>query len=201
MGGLLTFSLDQKPLRLVAREGTYRIPLRFFDEQQAQVIAAAAARILPSDESGPGATEAGVVIYIDRQLAGPYGRDRYRYTHGPFEAGPEEFGYQGKATPRDIYRAGLKLLAGFDRLEPAQQDQRLQELESSRFFLLLRQHSMEGMFCDPMHGGNIDMLGWQLIGFPGPQMSYYDEIEKHFGRAFRPPPVRLAGGQPMEDEQ
>src|SRR5581483_11553465 len=103
---------------------------RFFTEPEARVIAAAAARIFPSDESGPGANEAGVVIYIDRQLAGPYGRDRYRYTHPPFEEGVTEQGYQGKATPREIYREGVAGLAGFDRLAPAAQDARLREIET-----------------------------------------------------------------------
>ena len=32
------------------------------------------------------------------------------------------------------------------------------------------------MFSDPHHGGNADMIGWQLIGYPGPRMSYRDEI-------------------------
>ena len=47
------------------------------------------------------------------------------------------------------------------------------------------------MFSDPVHGGNIDMLGWQMIGFPGPQMSYFDDVDKHFGEAFRPKPGSL----------
>jgi gluconate 2-dehydrogenase gamma chain len=169
------------------------------------IVAAAAARVFPSDDSGPGAREAGVSIYIDRQLAGSYGRDRFRYTRPPFEEAPPELGYQGKQTPRDIYRDGLKLLAGFDLLSPAQQDQSLQKIESSLFFRMLRQNTIEGMFCDPMHGGNTDMVGWQLVGFPGPRMSNYDEIEKYYGKTFRPKPLSLAEAtgakvRPSEDE-
>jgi gluconate 2-dehydrogenase gamma chain len=82
-------------------------------------------------------------------------------------------------------------LKGFDRLEPAAQDQKLKEIEASLFFSFLRQNTIEGMFCDPMHGGNIDMLGWQLIGFPGPRMSNLDDVDKHFGAAFRPKPTSL----------
>jgi gluconate 2-dehydrogenase gamma chain len=200
IGGVLVYSLDRKPFRISAEDKALRIPLRFFDEKEALIVAAAAARIFPSDESGPGAPEAGVVIYIDRQLAGPYGRDRYRYTHAPFEEGPPELGYQGKATPREIYREGLKGLAGFDRLAPSEQDKALKQIESSLFFSLLRQHTIEGMFCDPIHGGNVDMVGWQLIGFPGPRMSNYEDIDKHFGQAFRPKPVSLSDGHPSEDE-
>ena len=103
IGGVLVYSLDRRVSRLFAQEKstqTLKIPLRFFTEDEALIVAAAASRIFPTDDSGPGAKEAGVVIFIDRQLAGPYGRDRYRYTQGPFdENAPREFGYQGKATP------------------------------------------------------------------------------------------------------
>jgi len=192
IGGLLVYTLDRKPSRVHAQEGTLRVPLKFFTEEQALDVAAAAARIFPSDESGPGATEAGVVIYIDRQLAGPYGKDRYRYRQPPFEKGLPEQGYQDKATPREIYREGLLPIAGFHRRDAAEQDKILTGIENSVFFSLLRTHTIEGMFCDPMHGGNRDMIGWQLIGFPGPRMSYFDEIDQYYGRSFRPKPVSLA---------
>jgi gluconate 2-dehydrogenase gamma chain len=193
MGGVLVYSLDRKAFLLSAQSTqAFRIPLRFFSQAEALVVAAATSRIFPSDEAGPGAREAGVAVYIDRQLAGPWGRDRHRYTQGPFEENaPAEFGYQGKATPQQIYRQGLKELQGFDRLEPAEQDQQLKQIESTLFFSLLRQNTIEGMFCDPMHGGNVEMLGWQLIGFPGPRMSNYDDVDKHFGAAFRPKPASL----------
>jgi gluconate 2-dehydrogenase gamma chain len=193
LGGLLVFTLDRKPLRVHAQSGkTIRVPLRFFDEREALIIAAAVARIFPSDETGPGAPEGGVVLYIDRQLAGPYGRDRYRYTQPPFEPGVPEQGYQGKATPRELYRAGLVTLAGLDSLAPAEQDARLQKIEGTYFFELLRQHTLEGMFSDPMHGGNTDLIGWQIIGFPGPQMSWTNHIDQHYAKEFRPKPMSLS---------
>jgi len=192
LGGLLVYTLDRKAARLHAQTSTLRVPLRFFTEEGALTIAAAAARIFPSDESGPGANEAGVVIYIDRQLASAYGRDHYRYTQPPFEEGVAEQGWQGKETPREIYRAGLKLLGGFQTLSAADQDSRLKQIENTVFFSLLRTHTIEGMFCDPMHGGNAGMIGWQMIGFPGPRMSYFDEVDRHYGTAFRPKPSSLA---------
>jgi len=205
LGGVLVYSLDRKVSLLTAQHKPLRIPLRFFTQTEALIVAGAASRIFPSDGSGPGAREAGVAIFIDRQLAGPYGRDRFRYTQPPFEDAPQEFGYQGAATPRQIYREGLKGLRGFHLLAPAAQDQALRKIESTLFFSLLRQNTIEGMFCDPMHGGNAGMVGWQLVGFPGPRMSNYDEIEKYYGQAFRPKPVSLrqATGtkvRPSEDE-
>ncbi len=206
---MLVYRLDRSPTIVHAQsdKSKLRVPLRFFDERQALVVAAAAARIFPTDESGPGASEAGVVIYIDRQLAGPYGRDRYRYTKEPFETGVPEQGYQGKATPRDVYRDGVANLLGaeFDKLEPAAQDAKLRQIEDSIFFGMLRQHTIEGMFCDPMHGGNAGNIGWQLIGYPGPYMSWAQDFDQHFGTAFRPKPMSLAEVMgrkvtPWEDE-
>jgi gluconate 2-dehydrogenase gamma chain len=188
LGGLLIY----KPTRVHAQSETIKVPLRFFTELEALTIAASAARIFPADESGPGANEAGVVIYIDRQLASDYGRDRYRYTQPPFEPGVPEQGYQGKETPREIYRAGLKTLGRFHLLSPLDQDAMLKKIESSAFFSLLRTHTIEGMFCDPMHGGNANLIGWQLIGFPGPRMNYFDDVDRHYGVAFRPKPESLA---------
>jgi gluconate 2-dehydrogenase gamma chain len=206
VGGVLVYSVDRKAFGMFAQENQVRIPLRFFNETEARIVAAATSRIFPSDESGPGAKEAGVVIYIDRQLAGPYGRDAHRYNEPPFDEGPPEFGYQGKATPREIYREGLQKLQKFDRLSAAEQDGALKDIESSLFFSLLRQHAIEGMFCDPIHGGNVDMVGWQMIGFPGPQMNYSNDVDKHFGEAFRPKPASLQQitglkVRPSEDEK
>jgi len=185
LAGVLLYSLASESARLRAQSpsGQIQVPLRFLTADEARVVQAAAERIFPSDATGPGATEAAVVIYIDRQLAGPYGRDKYRYTKAPFVESVPEHGYQAKETPREVYRAGIKSLGNFAALAPAEQDQKLLAIEKSYFFRLLRQHTIEGMFSDPMHGGNAGMVGWQLIGYPGPLMSFRDEIEK-------------AGGQP-----
>jgi len=183
LGGLLVYTLAGIPIRLMAQEGTVRLPLRFFKATEATAIAAACERIFPSDESGPGAKEAGVIIYIDRQLAGPFGRDRYRYTKAPFVESVPEHGYQGKANPQEIYRDGLRQLGeDFADLDAAKQDERLRAIESTAFFRMLSTHTIEGMFSDPMHGGNVGRIGWQLIGYPGPLMSYRDEIDKNYGQ-------------------
>jgi len=207
IGGTLLYTLAGEPMRLQAQNGTVKVPLRFFTAEEARVVTAACARIFPNDESGPGATEANVVIYIDRQLAGPYGRDKYRYTKAPFVESYPEHGYQAKESPREAYRAGIKTLGSdFASLSPADQDAKLRSIEKSHFFQLLRAHTLEGMFSDPMHGGNAGLIGWQLVGYPGPRMSYRDEIDKHFGQPWRPKPASLeqiAGrpGKPWEEEK
>src|ERR1700736_1162975 len=92
IGGVLVYSFDRKATRASVEDHAIRIPLRFFTQAEALAVAALASRIFPSDDSGPGAREAGVVVYIDRQLAGPYGRDRHRYTQGPFQGGAPALG-------------------------------------------------------------------------------------------------------------
>jgi gluconate 2-dehydrogenase gamma chain len=62
------------------------------------------------------------------------------------------------------------------------------------FFQLLRSHVLAGFFADPVHGGNRDMIGWKLIGFPGAQMSYADWIGR-YGVAFDGPYKSLAEHQ------
>ena len=70
------------------------------------VITAAAERIIPKDGNGPGATDAGVVYFIDRQLSSEYGMAGKRYTAGPFVAGVPTQGDQLGSTMRDRYRLG-----------------------------------------------------------------------------------------------
>jgi gluconate 2-dehydrogenase gamma chain len=194
VGGVLIYTLNRKALWLNATEAPVRVALRFFTADEALVVAAACERIFPSDENGPGAREAGVIVYIDRQLAGPYGRDELRYTKGPFiETDPGFGGYQGKESPQEIYRAGIKQLGNdFVSLTPAQQDERLRAIEKTLFFQMVRGHTVEGMFCDPLHGGNANLVGWQMIGFPGPVMSWRDAITVYNkGEAYRPAPRGL----------
>ncbi len=211
LGGTLLYTLAREPFRLkaqdVTKDGNVKVPLRFFTAAEARVVAAACDRIFPSDASGPGAKEAAVVIYIDRQLAGPYGADKYRYTKGPFVESYPEHGYQGKENPRETYHQGIASLGtNFAELPVDEQIRKLQSIEKTHFFQLLRAHTIEGMFSDPMHGGNAGLIGWQLIGYPGPRMSYKDDVDQHFGKEWRPKPASLEQimrrpGKPWEDEK
>jgi gluconate 2-dehydrogenase gamma chain len=197
LGGAVLYSLVGGLIRADAQgdgEEMVKVPLRFFTAEEAKIVQAAAARIIPTDDSGPGATEAGVVIYIDRQLASGYGRDKYRYTKGPWvEANEMIFGYQGKDTPQDTYHAGIPLMGkDFAGLSPEEQDQRLEKMERTRFFQMFREHCVEGFMCDPMHKGNKNMVGWKLIGYPGPRLSYIGEMTPNYGKPYRVAPQSLS---------
>ena len=205
IGATALYILTRESGPLELRGANVVVPLRFFTAQEARVVSAACESIFPRDASGPGAMDAGVVIYIDRQLAGPYGRDKYRYVKPPFVTSVPEHGYQGKEDPRQIYRAGIRDLGNFGELSTGEQIRKLKAIETSGFFQLLRRHTIEGMFCDPAHGGNTGLVGWALIGYPGPQWSYREDIDRHFGQAWRPKATtleQLTGRVPplLEDE-
>lgn len=174
------------------------------------MIEAAVAHLIPADESGPGALEAHVPAYIDRQLAGAWGAGERLYRSGPWQAGKPGQGYQLPFTPAELFRNALRTIAAdlaksnrgkFSRLDPQQQDAYLGALEnesrdlggvpSDVFFQVLLDMTVEGFFADPVYGGNNDMIGWKLIGFPGAYANYYEFVDQH-GIAFTRPPISLA---------
>jgi hypothetical protein len=139
---------------------------------QARTIVAAAERIFPADELGPGATEIGVVDYVDGAIAG----DRAGLGE-LYRRGIERLDAEARA------RDGLQ----FADASAEQQDVILAELEGGPFFEALLQHTREGIFADPVHGGNRDMLGWRLLGHPGAQRSYPPEAFQPDALIERPP--------------
>jgi gluconate 2-dehydrogenase gamma chain len=141
--------------------------LHFLNPVEAATLDAMAARIVPGSAEDPGAREAQAVLFIDRSLAG-FLRDQQ--------------------TP---YRVGLRRLDAFTRerygrrfpdLDESQQDEVLTELDRrsrgedgdglGKLFAVVREHVVQGLFCDPSHGGNRDAVGWRMIGFPGARWGY-----------------------------
>jgi len=186
--------------------------VRFFTPEEAVAVSSMAARLIPTDESGPGATEAGVTEFIDRQLAGFYGRGQRWYMQGPFREGTEEQGYQSAIPPAQLYRAALAAIdrhcrtarggRTFAQLSEAEQDEILKFLEAGdlelgdvpgkTFFTLFLDNVIEGFFCDPIYGGNRDMVGWSLVGFPGARYDYRPFLD-HDGARIALEPVGLRG--------
>jgi gluconate 2-dehydrogenase gamma chain len=180
----------------------------FLTADEAAFIEPAVARLIPSDETGPGALEAGVPTFIDRQLAGPWGAGEQLYRQGPWHSARPEFGYQLPFTPSELFRTALRGLTdefrrstrAFGTLPAEEQDAYLATLEkesrdlggvpSNVFFQSLLDITIEGYFCDPAYGGNKDMVSWKLIGFPGAYANYYELVDQH-GIAFTRPPVSL----------
>lgn len=182
----------------------------FLTPDEAAFIEPAVERLIPADETGPGALDADVPVYIDRQLAGAWGAGGDLYRSGPWQSGKPEQGYQLRFTPAELFRNALRAIAedfrksergSFAKLKPEDQDAYLKALESDSrdlggvpsniFFESLLELTIEGFFSDPVYGGNKDMVGWKLIGFPGAYANYYEFVDQH-GIAFNRPPMSLS---------
>jgi gluconate 2-dehydrogenase gamma chain len=181
----------------------------FFRPDELRFIEAATARLIPADDNGPGALEAGVPQYLDRQLGGAWGAGERLYRSGPWHEGEPTQGYQLPYTPAELFRNALrganeevqqKHGAAFDKLSGADQDAYLQSLQNGSqelhgvpakvFFESLLAMTIEGFFADPIYGGNKDMAAWKMIGFPGAYATFYDLVDQH-GIAYTRPPISI----------
>jgi gluconate 2-dehydrogenase gamma chain len=187
-------------------------PRIYFTATEAATVEAIVDRIIPPDDSGPGGKEAGCAIFIDRQLAGSFGDSRRLYMRPPFAKGTPSQGLQSPIVPKERYRVSLAALddyckstfagKGFAALTTVQQDQVFSGLESGEialkdgsgkaFFEAILANTIEGFFADPIYGGNRDMAGWKLIGFPGARYDYRDHVTKH-NQPYPLPPVSILG--------
>jgi len=180
---------------------------------EAQFVEAAVARLIPADELGPGAKEAGVVVFIDQQLAGAWGAMARNYRQGPWPEGTPQQGYQSPLTPKEVYRAAIREVnqqcakqygKAFAELTDVQQDDVLRALDDGKlplesvparlFFDMLWDNTQEGFFADPVYGGNRDKVGWRLVGFPGVAAVYIQHVEK-YNVPYRVRPVSIADMQ------
>lgn len=166
----------------------------FLTGPERRCVGAAFDRLIPADELSMAATEAGCVTFLDRQLAGAWGTAASKYRAGPFVPGTPEQGDQSPFTPRERYRSGLRALDDlaarnrgrpFADLPAEQQDEILKDMEAGNLgeglealFALMLQNVREGYFADPLYGGNKDMVGWKLVGFPGARYDYRLEIDR-----------------------
>lgn len=174
------------PAMTAPDESGTAVALMFFSDEEACTVEALAERIIPGDGENAGATEAGVVYYIDRALAGI------------------------SADLQPVYRLGLRALEelcraehgrSFRELDAGQQDEVVRRFlgpevgESpegllfspedqavrddhsliARLVVVVREHTVEGYFCDPVYGGNRGTVGWKLVGFPGAHWGYTAE--------------------------
>lgn len=152
--------------------------LQFLTYKQAQIVDAITSRIFPTTDT-PGADEADVVVFIDRQLSGYMSKPSNLYA-----SDQRPFVREGLAAIDRI--AQTRTQKGFADLTPAEQDRILMDVEDATaeakaafgninpnaFFTLMRNLTIQGMFADPVYGGNKGMVGWRLINFPGAQLFY-----------------------------
>jgi gluconate 2-dehydrogenase gamma chain len=170
-------AVDQAPTALSSSEMT--------------TLKAIVARLLPADASGPGAVEANAHVFIDRELGGYY-KDLlplYQQNLVSFDAAAKKAG-----------------ASSFAALAPDKQDALLQQAESGKlgagwagFFQLVLEHMREGMFSDPMYGGNKNFAGWNLISYPGVKLVYSAQDQAIGTKvALTHTSVATYGGHPFE---
>ena len=178
---------------------------------EAAFFSAAADTMIPADEHSPSGSACGVVIFVDRQLAGAWGGGAKMYRQGPFAKGTPTQGYQLPLTPREFFAAGVVATNAwsrktygkdFDRLAPKEREAALKELESGKaalgefngkqFFEALLTITMEGFFADPIYGGNRNKAGWRMVGYPGLPAVYSTLIDEYRTKRYVVEPQSIA---------
>jgi len=126
----------------------------FLSDDQALALAAMCDRIIPADDF-PCASQAGVVTYIDHQLARTYRRHRNAYRDGLEQA---------DAMSRKRFGHDLTELSSQQQVEIVGAI----EQQNRKFFDLVREHTFEGYYGSPRHGGNRDAISWRMLGLAEP---------------------------------
>ena len=120
-------------------------------------------QLFPADEYGPGASSIGVVPYLDRALSGPYERHLETYRLGVYALDAESIHRFGKpfAEAESLQQQGL--IAALEQGSAPN----FRAIDGKAFFELVRSHLQEGLFADPVYGGNRNKAGWRVLGHPG----------------------------------
>ncbi len=146
---------------------------RVFGSREWRTIEAIASRILPSDD-GPGAREAGVVGFIDRQLA-----------TGPLSGlGPvlNELAKRIELYARKVHGRSYADL-GAEEQDAMVAKLRTADLSLSlperQLYEVLHTLTLEGFLSDPSHGGNVDQIGWQYVRFAEPTLRVPGDPHRH----------------------
>ena len=196
--GVAAFTAFHRALKLDAY--AYDLALRegrqFFNTLEAETCEAISDRIWPGNADAPGAREAGAMYYIDRALAGPYAEHQLAYLVGLAEI--DRLAQARHGAPFRALGASQQdeLLQDVADYEPSENQDvvgamepgaeldistvALETLEAAGFFSLIRMHTMEGVFADPIYGGNRDFAGWRAVNYPGAYYLYSAEEQRSF---------------------
>jgi gluconate 2-dehydrogenase gamma chain len=184
----------------------------FLNVEEAAFVEALVDHMVPADDLTPKGTDLGINIYIDRALAGGWGKGDRLYMQGPWKRGVPNQGYQLPLTPAELYRAGIDATNAycrktykktFDHLDAKQREEVLIGLSTAKitfdsglpvrtFWGTVYQTVMEGMFADPIYGGNRDKAGWKMLGFPGAIAVNRENIGKYRDKVFPHEPMGIA---------
>jgi gluconate 2-dehydrogenase gamma chain len=208
-GSMPQVALAQQP---VATLNSAPAPVyEFLNLEEQAFVEALVDHMVPADDLTPKGTDLGINIYIDRALGGAWGQGDRLYMQGPWKVGVPSQGYQLPLTPAQLYRAGIEATNAwclktyqkpFDKLGEPQREEVLVALSAGKldfgalpsrtFWTTLYQTVMEGMFSDPIYGGNRNKACWRMIGFPGALAVHRENVEKYRDKPFPIEPVSIA---------
>ncbi len=175
-----------------------------FSPHEAEFVEALVGLMCPPDELTPGGVECGLAIFIDRQLAGAFGRGEQLYHQGPWRPGRPEDGYQLPMTPAQYFKHGLAAAdlacaqlhgRNFAALDMAAGDLFLQGMADGKvnsgeakldvwFNEMIYPLFTQACFSDPVYGGNRGKVFWKMIGYPGLPAVNGLNITKYRGKPF-----------------
>jgi gluconate 2-dehydrogenase gamma chain len=175
-----------------------------FSQDEAAFVETLVDIMCPADELTPSGVDCGLPIYIDRQLAGDFGRGAKRYARGPWLHGKPQQGYQLPLTPEQYFKAGLAAATAacvakygkpFDQVTPAQASAFLDDLGASKiadatpplgpwFNELVYPLFTQACFADPIYGGNVGKVFWKMVGYPGLPATHTVDMVQFRGKPF-----------------
>lgn len=145
----------------------YNTPWRFFTEEEAKTVIAFAEQIIPKDKD-PGATDANVVNFIDKQLVGPYTRFQEDYRNGipAIEKSAQQI------LRKPFYNLEWDEQAHFmEQMEEGNlPEENWEKLSQRNFFNLMLSHSLQGFYGSPRHGGNKNYVSYKMMKLDYPHV-------------------------------
>jgi gluconate 2-dehydrogenase gamma chain len=175
-----------------------------FSQDEAAFVEAMVNIMCPADDLTPNGVDCGLPIYIDRQLAGDFGRGWKRYARGPWQQGKPQHGYQLPMTPEQYFKRGIESVNAacvarhgkpFDQLTAADASSFLNDLGSGKvtdphlplgawFNELVYPLFTQACFADPIYGGNRDKVFWKMVGYPGLPATNTINMVQYRGKPF-----------------
>lgn len=175
-----------------------------FSQDEAAFVETMVNIMCPADQYTPNGVDCGLAIYIDRQLAGDFGKGAKRYKQGPWAIGKPQQGPQLPLTPEQFFKAGVESINAicatkhgkpFDQIAAADADALLTDLAGGKlsdpglplaswFNELMYPLFNQACFSDPIYGGNYDKVFWKMIGYPGLPSTHTINMVQYRGKPF-----------------
>lgn len=141
-------------------------PRNFFTPEEARCLIALCEQIIPRDDYGGGATEAGVIDYIDKQLVAVFDYDQAIYQMGISAIQSSSLQINNKRFEELDFDTQTEFLIACEAGNLP--EEHWQGLDQSRFFQLLIRHTMQGFYGPPRHGGNKNYMSYRMMGLDFP---------------------------------